>query len=267
MRCYGWCRLCATAAMHVSVGRNDQHQRRRTATSAACRCPPQFAVRLLDRLEGDQFGSLPATFAIASSAVFRPLREPSRGLTSRRASYVVSCTTGTSRSRARSADTSLSAIPSPCRRRSSAGVTSTIPTRDFASPLSISRSNGEPRTTSFSLNQTETPSDSSRSCSSLAGPLRSSHAWQRKTSRRSGRSARFSTLSRTGVSARTSAGVYATAEPTRDHLGLPLLPDPPTLLRTPPRLLSNGGWDGTHSRRSPCSGHRMQGRPLLRSLS
>jgi hypothetical protein len=36
--------------------------------------------------------------------------------------------------------------------------------------LSISRSNGEPRTTSFSLNQTETPSDSSRSCSSLAGP-------------------------------------------------------------------------------------------------
>src|SRR6266576_45676 len=108
-------------------------------------------------------------------------------------------------------------------------------------PLSISRSNGEPRTTSFSLNQTETPSDSSRSCSSFAGPLRSSHAWQRKTSRRSGRSARFSTLSRTGVSARTSAGVYATAEPTRDHLGLPLLPDPPTLLRTPPRLLSNGG--------------------------
>src|SRR5436305_1909031 len=38
----------------------------------------------------------------------------------------------------------------------------------------------------LSLNQTETPSDSSRSCSSLAGPLRSSHAWQRKTSRRSG---------------------------------------------------------------------------------
>jgi hypothetical protein len=99
------------------------------------------------------------------------------------------------------------------------GVTSTIPTRDFASPLSISRS---------------------------------------------------STLSRTGVSARTSAGVYATAEPTRDHLGLPLLPGPPTLLRTPPRLLSNGGGTDrstTHSRRSPCSGHRMQGRPLLRSLS
>src|SRR5438105_8713209 len=232
--------------MHVSVGRNDQHQRRRTATSAACRCPPQFAVRLLDRLEGDQFGELARDIChrIFCSVQAASRAEQSRGLTSRRASYVVSCTTGTSRSRARSADSSLSAIPSPCRRRSSAGVTSTIQTLDFASPLSISRSNGEPRTTSFSLNQTETPSDSSRSCSSFAGPLRSSHAWQRKTSRRSGRSARFSTLSRTGVSARTSAGVYATAEPTRDHLGLPLLPDPPTLLRTPPRLLSNGGWDG-----------------------
>jgi hypothetical protein len=49
--------------------------------------------------------------------------------------------------------------------------------------------------------------------------------------------ARFSTLSRTGVSARTSAGVYATDEPARDHLGLPLLPDPPTLLRPPPLLI------------------------------
>src|SRR5207237_7807568 len=103
-------------------GRNDQHQRRRTATSAVCRCPPQFAVRLLDRLEGDQFGELARDIW----------------------------------------------------RRSSAGVTSTIPTRDFASPSSISRSNGEPRTTSFSLNQTETPSDSSRSYSSFAGLLRSS---------------------------------------------------------------------------------------------
>ena len=42
--------------------------------------------------------------------------------------------------------------PLPWRRLSSAGVTSTIPTRDFASPLSISRSNGVPRATSFSLN-------------------------------------------------------------------------------------------------------------------
>lgn len=39
-------------------------------------------------------------------------------------------------------------------------------------------------------------------------------------------------LLRTGVSARTSAGVYATEEPGRDHLGLALLPpDPPRLLR------------------------------------
>jgi len=180
--------------------------------------------------------SLAATSAIGFSAVLRPLREPSRGLTSRRASYVVLCTMGTSWSRARSADSSLSAMPSPWRRRSSAGVTSTIPTRDFASPLSISRSNGVPRATSFSLNQTETPRDSSRSCSSLAAPPRSSHAWQRKMSRRSGKVARFSTLSRTGVSVRTSAGVYATVEPAGDQRGLALLPDPPTLLRPPPLL-------------------------------
>lgn len=178
--------------------------------------------------------SLAAISAIVSSAVFKPLREPSRGLTSRRASYVVSCTMGTSRSRARSAESSLSAMPATSMRRNKAGVASTIPTRDFASPLSISRSNGEPRSTSFSLNQTETPSGSSRSCRSLAGPLRSSHAWQRKTSRRSGKDARFSTLSRIGVSARTCAGVYTTEEPARDQRGLLLVPDPPTLLRPPP---------------------------------
>lgn len=142
--------------------------------------------------------SLVATSAIGSSAVFRPLRDPSKGLTSRRASYVVSCTIGMRRSRERSAESSLSAMPSAGRRRSIAGVTSTSPTREFAKPLSIARSNGTPRPTSFSLNQTETPRDSSRSCSSLATPFRSSHAWQRNTSRRSGRSARFSTLLRTG---------------------------------------------------------------------
>src|SRR5258708_22202074 len=174
--------------------------------------------------------SLAATSAIGSSAVLRPLREPSKGLTSRRASYVVSCTIGTSRSRASSAESSLSAMPSPRRRRSSAGVTSTIPTRDFASPLSISRSNGVPRATSFSLNQTEIPRDTSRSCSSLAAPCRSSQAWQRKTSRGSGRGARFSMLSRTGVSVRTSAVVYTTDEPARDQRRLPPPPDPPPLL-------------------------------------
>jgi hypothetical protein len=128
---------------------------------------------------------------------------------------------------------SLSAILSTWRRRRSAGVTSTIPTRDFASPLSISRSNDVPRGTSFSLNQTETPRDSSRSWSSLATPCLSSHAWQRKMSRNSGKYTRFSTLSRIGVSARTSAGVYATDEPARDQRGLALPPDPP-LLRPPP---------------------------------
>src|SRR5438067_12631745 len=101
--------------MHVSMGRNDQHQRWRTATSAACRCPPQFAVRLLDRLEGDQFGELARDICL----------------------------------------------------------------RIFCSVQAASRAEQK----------------------------------------------------RTGVSARTSAGVYATAEPIRDHLGLPLLPDPPTLLR------------------------------------
>jgi len=143
---------------------------------------------------------------------------------------------GTSKSRAKSAESSLSAMPSPARRLSSAGVTSTIPTRDFASPLSMSRSNVEPRRTSFSLNQTETPSDSSRSCSSLATSFLSSHAWQRKTSRRSGKDDRFSTFSRTGVSVRTSAGVYKMDEPARDQLTLWLLPEPPPLLRTPALL-------------------------------
>jgi len=93
-----------------------------------------------------------------------------------------------------------------------------------------------PRATSFSLNQTETPRDSSRSCNSLAAPALSSHAWQRKTSRNSGSDTRFSTLSRIGVSARTSAGVYATNEPAGDQRGLALLPDPPPLLLPPPLL-------------------------------
>src|SRR6185295_7275706 len=97
--------------------------------------------------------------------------------------------------------------------------------------------------TSFSLNQTRTPRDSSRSCSSLAAPCRSSHAWQRKTSRRSGRSGRFSTLSRTGVSARTSACVYTSDDPFRDHLGLALVPDPPPPLRPSP-LVADDAYDG-----------------------
>lgn len=70
--------------------------------------------------------SLAATLAIDASAVLRPLREASKGLTSRRASYVVLCTMGTSRSPARSAESSLSAISSAGRRRNNAGVKGTV---------------------------------------------------------------------------------------------------------------------------------------------
>lgn len=44
-------------------------------------------------------------------------------------------------------------------------------------------------------------------------------------------------LSRTGVSARTSAGVYDTNEPDGDQRGLTLLLDPPPL--RPPQLLAD----------------------------
>lgn len=175
--------------------------------------------------------SLAATISIDSSAVLRPVRDASRGLTSQSFSYVVSCTTGTSRSRRRRAESSLSAMPSAGSRRSRAGVTSTIPTREFAKPLSMARSKGTPRPTSFSLNQTETPRDSSRSCSCFAAVWRSSQAWQRNTSRSSGSAARVSTLVRIGSSARTSSGVYNKDEPAGDHLGFMLLPPLPPLLR------------------------------------
>ena len=72
------------------------------------------------------------------------------GLTSRKSSKVVLCTIGTSKSRASKAESSLSAIPSPSTRLRNEGVTNTIPTRDFANPLSISRSKDEPKGTSFS---------------------------------------------------------------------------------------------------------------------
>ena len=173
----------------------------------------------------------------------------------------------TSRSRARSAESSLSAMPSAGRRRSRAGVTSTIPTREFAKPLSMARSKGTPRPTSFSLNQTETPRDSSRSCSSLAAPCRSSHAWQRNTSRRSGSFASSSTLLRTGVSARTSSVVYQTDEPARDQRGF-------ALRRVRPPLLCEGGVRrarvGPVAAVTPIAAiapHRMQGSWLRRSMS
>lgn len=160
---------------------------------------------------------LAATSSIDSSIVLNPLREPSNGLTSRKSSKVVLCTIGTSKSRANRAESSLSATPSPLIRSRNEGVTNTIPIRDFTKPLSISRSNDEPKGTYFSLNQTVTPLDSSMSCNSLAAPLRSSQAWQRKTSRKSGNSERFTTFSRTGVSVRISAGEYKIVEPLGDQ--------------------------------------------------
>lgn len=171
---------------------------------------------------------LAATSSIDSSIVLKPLLDPSNGLTSRKSSKVVLCTIGISKSRANKAESSLSAIPSPLTRSRNEGVTSTIPTRDFTNPLSISRSNDEPKRTSFSLNQTVTPLDSSISCNSLAAPLQSSQAWQRNTSLKSVDSGRFSTLSRTGVSVRISASEYKIVEPSEDQraffLACPLLP-------------------------------------------
>lgn len=83
--------------------------------------------------------------------------------------------------------------------------------------------------TSLSLNQVVTPFASSKSCSSLAASLRSSQAWQRKTSRKSGNFERFSTFSRTGVSVRISAGVYKIVEPTGDQRAFVLVCPPPLL--------------------------------------
>ena len=83
--------------------------------------------------------SFAATVSIGFSAVLRPVREASIGLTSRSASYVVPCTTGMSWSRARSTESSLSAILSPLRRCKSAGVTRPMPGPGTSpTPLSIS---------------------------------------------------------------------------------------------------------------------------------
>jgi hypothetical protein len=51
----------------------------------------------------------------------------------------------------------------------------------------------------------------------------------------------FSTVSRIGVSALTSAGVYTTDEPARDQRGLALLTDPPPLL--PDEEYDGDGYD------------------------
>ncbi len=91
---------------------------------------------------------------------------------------------GMTRSAASNAESSLSAILSGSRLLSSAGVTSTLPSREFFSPRSISRSNDLPSPTSSSLNQTVVSRDFSRPCNSVAGPFRSSQGWHRNKSRR-----------------------------------------------------------------------------------
>src|SRR5437879_9301359 len=143
------------------------------------------------------------------------------------------------RSVASSADSSLSAIPSAARLLSSAAVTSTMPIREFANPLSIWRSNDLPRPTSFSLNQTAAPRYTSRSHNSLAAPFRSSQAWQRKRSRRSGCSRDCSSawLAR-GSIVRHSAAVYETEPPPRSRRDFPPLDERP--LDEPPPALQEG---------------------------
>ena len=121
-----------------------------------------------------------ATFAATSardeSAVLRPDREASRGLTSRRASKVVPWATGITRSVASRAESSFSAMPSCSMLLSRAGVTRTIPMRESRSLLSISRISRVPRGTSLSLNQTDAPLDSRLLHSSAALLSRSSQA-------------------------------------------------------------------------------------------
>ena len=98
------------------------------------------------------------------------------GLTSSSASKVVWCSTGITRRLASKTESSFSAMPSVLDALRSAGVTKTIPTREFLRPLSISRMRSVPRATSFSLNQTVAPFDFKRLYKSEALPSRSSQA-------------------------------------------------------------------------------------------
>src|SRR5581483_6871403 len=110
-------------------------------------------------------------------------------LTSLRSSKVTPCKTGITRRLASNTASSFSAMPSSVMLLISAGVTSTIPTRELRSPLSISRIINEPRGRSSSLNHTEAPFVFRWPYSSAALPLRSAQAWHRKRSRRSRSSA------------------------------------------------------------------------------
>src|SRR4051812_7879740 len=179
--------------------------------------------------------TLAATSSSDDSAVSSPACEASMGLTSRRASKVVPCATGITRPVASSTDSSFSAMPSASMLLSSAGVTRTIPTREFLRPLSISRSICLPRATSFSLNQTVAPLDFRRSYNSEALPSLSSQAWQRKRSRRSGCSRACSTALRArGSMERHSEAVYDTDPPALARRALPPPDDPPRVDPPPP---------------------------------
>ena len=177
-----------------------------------------------------------------SSPVVNPDRAASRGLASRRASNVVPWAMGITRSVARRAESSLSATPWVARLLSSAGVTSTMPIREVAKPLSISRRSDLPRPTSFSLNQTVAPRDVSRSHSSFAAPLRSSQAWHRKRSRRSGwLRAYASAFWARGSIVRHSTVVYITDAPPRRRRDLPPLDDARPYDATPTDGYLGGG--------------------------
>ena len=86
-----------------------------------------------------------------------PACDASIGLTAYNSSKVTPCVTGTTRLLLRSTASSFSAMPSFSILLSSAGVTRTMPMREFRRPLSISRVIIEPRGMSSSLNHTVAP--------------------------------------------------------------------------------------------------------------
>ena len=127
-------------------------------------------------------------------------------------------------------------MPSAGRRRSSAGVTSTIPTRDFANPLSIARSNGVAEANVLLAEPDRDTARLEQIVQLLGGPLPVVPRVAEKDvpKVRQGRSLLDGLADRRECP--HLAGVYNTDEPARDQRGLALLPDPPPLLRPPPLL-------------------------------
>jgi hypothetical protein len=97
--------LAAPPGLHWRGGPGECRRIRARTACATWGRPPRY-----QSLMATNSASLAATSAIGFSEVFRPLRDPSSGLTSRRASYIVLCKMGTSRSRARSAESSFNAL-------------------------------------------------------------------------------------------------------------------------------------------------------------